>query len=236
MRQRALFLVLLTLLLTAALPASAQMRRSYGPEASSLRLRLGLFDPAADSRYWDDSFQVFTGSADDFQDVSLAFDYVWYFSSRSGLMLTLDHWEGDATQSYRDYVDAGGGEIRHATTVETSGFGVAWVYDLLDRPGPVVPYVGIGGGLLAWRLEEAGRFIDFAAADPEVFIDRFVDEGTTLMWYALAGVEVGLSPTWSVVLEARWRGADEELGGDFYDLGALDLSGTELTGGLAVSF
>ncbi len=237
MRQRLMVLLLITACSTVtALPANAQGRWGPGADSSSLRFRVGLFDPAADSSYWDGSLLDFTGSAGDFQDVAVGLDYVWRFSSRSGLMLTFDHWEGDTTQAYRDYVDGGGGDIRHTTTVETSGIGAAWVYHLVDRPAPVSPYLGVGGGLVSWRLEEAGRFIDFTTAQGEIFAARFVDEGTTLAWYALAGVEVGLSPTWSLLVEARWRSADDELSGDFAGLGTLDLSGTELTCGVSLNF
>ena len=64
----------------------------------------------------------------------------------------------------------------------------------------------------------------------------YLDSGSTLLWYLLAGVEVPIGDAWSLVFEGRWRNADDELEGDLAGLGTLDLGGTEISAGFSYRF
>jgi hypothetical protein len=97
----------------------------------------------------------------------------------------------------------------------------------------VRPYLGLGGGMYAWRLREAGDFIDFGLDPPEVFSAAFETDGVTFGFVGLLGLEVHLNPTLGFLLEGRWHWADDGLTGDFEGLGTLDLSAVEVTGGVA---
>ena len=50
------------------------------------------------------------------------------------------------------------------------------------------------------------------------------------------GIDVPLGSEIVLFAEARWDEAEDELSGDFADLGALDLSGREFSGGLSWRF
>jgi hypothetical protein len=54
--------------------------------------------------------------------------------------------------------------------------------------------------------------------------------------FGLAGVDLRLNDTWSLVGQARYRWAEDELGGNFAGFGTIDLSGFDYTVGAAFHF
>ena len=226
--------------LAAALPAEAQRYRHeryerYGNQ-QSVRLRLGLFTPEGDSDFFDQTAFDFTGEAQEFEDAVAGIDYVYQMQSNFGLMLSADYFEGQQDQSYRDFEDNHGNRISHTSTLEITPLTVGLVVRLAPERSPVVPYVGAGGGIYAWRYRESGDFIDFGGSTLPVFSDTLEDTGAVLGYYVMAGLEIPISPYFSVFGEGRWDKADDELGGDFDGLGTLDLSGRRVMGGLAWHF
>ena len=228
-----LFAIVLATLVVAA-PASAQHAYYGGDHA--VRFWIGLFEPDGGSQYWNDSFDAFTGDTTDFADTTVGGDVKLGLGGRASLLLGGSYYEGRTDQSYRDFVDRFGDDIRHQTTLEIGSATAAFVVDLTGRQSVIVPYVGVGGGFYAWRLQESGDFIDFLPADPEVFSTRFSDDGNTLGWFGLAGLEVPVGPRISVFAEGRWQRLKDDLGGDFEGSGNLDLSGTSIVGGASWRF
>ena len=229
--------VMIGLLVLSAGPSLAEAQGNWQPgDFGSLRFRLGLFEPSGSSEYWDDTFAVFTGSPGDLQDLSFGIDYLWRTSRHGGLMFGTGWYGGDATQAYRDYVDSDGFDIRHATSLDTWDLSAAYVWRFGAPGAAIVPYAGIGGGFLYWQLEEAGDFIDFSDPRQEIYFASYVASGWTWEALGLAGVEVPLGFRWSMLAEGRYRYADDELGGDFAGFGTLDLSGWELSAGIAWNF
>lgn len=226
----------LTLILVSQ-PARAQSPY-HGPGAPKnvLRFAVGLFSPNGDSAYWNDKELEFTGSAGDFDDISVGFDYLRLFNERFGLLVSSEFWEGSSDQSYLDYSDQNGAPIRHTTTVDVFSLNVGLIGYLGPASWPVIPYLGAGGGFYAWDLEESGDFINFAFEFPVVFTDTFSDDGYTFGTYAQAGLQVPLGGTWSLIAEGRWQWAEAELGGDFQGFGDLDLSGSEFRLGASWRF
>jgi len=221
-------------ILAVALPAAAQ---SYGPRTdNALRFRVGVFTPDAESAYWNDSFDVFTGNKDDFEDTAVGIDFRYGLTARSGLLFSADAYEGQQDQVYRDFVDEAGFDILHTTTLNVASVTAAYTLDFAGSRSAVVPYAGIGGGVYLWELEETGDFIDFAPLDPVIFATTFKDDGETWGWFWLAGVKFNVSPRWDLFVEGRWTHADDELSGDFEGLGNLDLSGRSITGGVSWKF
>jgi len=222
-------------LLALAAPAAAQ--RPYRSVADNeFRIRVGQFEPRGDSAYWDDKFDFFTGSVDQFDDITIGGDYVLALGRRSSLMFSGDVYEGEDDQSYLGFVDEFGSPIVHTTRLQIASLTAAYVVSLTGRDATIVPYVGVGGGVYDWELEERGDFIDFGVVPNEIFTDRFRDGNTTLGWFWLAGVELPVGPRWSVFAEGRWQRLDEELNGDFEGLGDLDLSGRSIFGGFSWRF
>ncbi|MGB5817395.1 MAG: hypothetical protein WBH85_16085 [Thermoanaerobaculia bacterium] len=205
-------------------------------ERNVLRFEVGYSRPSGSSNYWHDTFREFTGSTSDFGDTIFGIDYLRRFSPRISMVVSTSVYEGGTDQSYLDFVDNFGREIIHTTTLSTATFNVGLLWELLPRTAVVVPYVGFGGGYLAWELEESGDFIDFSVPFPEIFADNFVDDGGTFNWYSQFGLDFPLSRRWSIFTEGRWQGASADLGGDFQGLGTLDLSSWDVRVGGSWSF
>lgn len=222
-------------LVAVAAPAAAQ---SYPVVAdNSFRIRLGQFEPRGDSDYWNETFDVFTGGVDQFDDISFGGDFVLAIGRRSSIMFSGDIYEGEDSQAYIDFVDGFGSPIVHDTRLRIASATAAYVFSFTGREASVIPYVGVGGGVYDWELEESGDFIDFGVAPPEIFTASFNDGDTTLGYFYLAGVEIPVGPRWSVLVEGRWQRVDQDLSGDFEDLEAdLDLSGRHIYGGFAWTF
>jgi len=228
-------------LLVGATPGQARSRygdrgyERYGNQ-QSVRLRLGLFTPDGESDFFDDVAVDFTGEPKDLEDVVGGLDYVFDLQRNFGLMLSADYFQGKMDQSYRDFVDNRGNRITHTTTLDVTPLTAGVVIKLAPEGAPIVPYVGAGGGVYAWRYRESGDFIDFGVASRPVFSTTLEDTGAALGYYLQAGLDVPISPYFSFFAEGRWDRADDELGGDFADLGTLDLSGRRVMGGIAWKF
>ena len=236
MLQKALtFSSLTALVLLAATPADAQGR--YGRDReNALRIEAGRFQVDADSSYWNGSFEDFTGEADDFDGVSIGLDYSRDLTQFLQLQVGASVYEGEADQAYRDFVDNRDRPIEHLTTLSIASATVGLTARLAPKQSPVVPYLGVGGGLYAWNLEESGDFVDFGGVRPVIFSDTFEEDGEAFGWYWLAGIEVPVSSSLAFYAQGRWQDVDDDLEGDFGDLGKLDLSGRHLTAGLSWRF
>ena len=215
--------------LALLLPAPAEAE-------ASVRLRLGQLTLDGDSEYWDAKALDFTASVDDYEEIFAGGDFLWHVNSRMAVMTSIDHFDSDVVQEYRDFVDADGFSIEHTTTLEITPVTLGLVVELAPPGFPIRPYVGAGGGFYLWRLEEDGDFIDFTTNPPEVFGATFEDEGTPLGYYVLAGIEIPVGPYFGIVAEGRWDTADDTLEGDFAGLGDLDLSGRRVSAGISWSF
>lgn len=225
-------------LVVALAPAAseAQYRPHRPGDQGSIRVLLGQFSPDCDSQYWDDKFLDFTGSASDFEDWAVQMDYRHPLGQGSALLLGMSWYEGATSQAYRDYVDSGGRSIAHRTSLATWDVSAAWIYEFGQRRSAVTPYLGAGVGYLLWELEEVGDFINFGDPDLPIFRAGYGSRDGTWEILAVVGLDIRLGHAVSLVAQARWRDADDELGGDFVGFGKLDLSGIDYALGFAYSF
>ena len=219
--------------LTGVASAEAQWVRTTHP-TSQLRFRFGLFEPAGDSDGWDRVFEGFTGDPADLQDFVWGSDFILYTSPHTGILFGGSYYRGRTTSAYTDWETADGYDIRHTTTLEISDLNAAFVF--YPTGGPVRPYLGAGAGLLWYTLVDEGEFIDFGAPGQPVFWGWYGTQSSTFEAFALAGIDIPVSVTWSIIFEGRYRWAEDTLGDDFSGFGDLDLSGYELSGGFAFRF
>jgi hypothetical protein len=215
-----------------AAPAGAQ---HYAPE-NGLRIRAGLFTPEAGGEYFDGIFTDFTGNADDFEDATIGIEYVRTIGPMVDLLIGGSYFESQQAQAYRDFEDSEGLAIIHDTILEASNFELGLRLRLAPTHAPVVPYVGGGGTMVAYRLTERGDFIDFNPPPAEIFSDHFEAEGTAVGYFLMAGLDIPVGREFGFFVEGRWRDAKDDLGDDFDGLGELDLSGREITGGVTWRF
>ena len=230
--------ILLGLALVAGASAQEESTKKPGHYAgqSLFRVSLGSFSPDGESRYWEDKEFDFTGSTSEFDDLTGSADYLYFVSARVGLMLSFGGWEGQQTQSYREFVDPVGGEIAHLTTIDEAWLDFGVVFHFVPHRSPLMPYVGAGGSVVSWSRRELGDFIFFDTLPPSIFSDTFRARGDSFGYFFLLGLEVPVSDWVSLFAEGRWRSAEDELGGDFAGFGTLDLSGSSIGGGVSDSF
>lgn len=221
------------LLLLGALNTTAWAGR-HGMENPSFRLRLGLFTPSGNSEFWDDNEAIFTGDAGDFEDASFAAEFLWPRNDRVGVLFSVGAYEGSQRQSYRDYTDDLGNEVRHRTRFSVAPLTTAILVHLAPPDASVRPYVGAGAGFYWWEYRESGDFIDFDAE--EIFEGRYESDGVTTGFFLLAGLEIPVRPNWSIFAEARWTHAKDELNDDLEDFGKIDLGGREVSAGVSWKF
>ena len=214
---------------------SAEAQGNWRPgDFGSWRFFMGIFEPNADSQYWDEIFTDFTGSPADFEDLVFGTDYLWRTSRYGGVLFGVSFYEGRATQAYRDWESFDGSDVSHTTTLGLADLSAAYV--LRFGRSSVTPYVGAGGGLLWWRLREEGSFIDFSDDDLPIVFASYRADGTTWELFALAGLDFRLGHRWSFFFEGRYRRSEAELNKDFSGFGTIDLSGAQLAGGFGYNF
>jgi hypothetical protein len=239
------------ILLVSAMPAAAHPPgppRPAGPDRSGIQFRMGGFWLDADGGFWDDTEEVFTLDSDDFDGWMLGFTYLFSVNNHLDVGFNLDLYEETVRSGYRDWVDEFGYPILHDTQLSLVPMTADVRVNLMGRhrirPGgryivqPLV-YVGAGAGMVAWEYEEVGDFLDFSVTpDPEIFYDRFVDDGLALEAHVLAGVELPVGPSVNLLFETRYSLASDELGGDFSDLYErdIDLGGYSAYGGISFRF
>jgi len=235
MRRSTSLAVTVATIILAGFSSDASAQGNWQPgDFGAVRGYLGVFSPQGDSEYWNDTFDVFTGSPSNFEDVVFGVDYLWRTSRRSGLLFGTSFYSGATTQSYLDWVDGDGNDISHTTTLKLTDLTAAYIWRFGAHGAR--PYIGGGGGLLWWGLREEGYFIDFADPDLPVVFASYDAGGTTWELFALAGLDVPLGYRWSFFIEGRYRWSEAELDDDFSGFGTIDLSGLQLVGGLSWNF
>jgi hypothetical protein len=221
--------------------------RSPQPPESGFQIRFGAFMPSGDSDFWEDTEDVFTLDVSDFDDFMLGLTYVRPVSNEVEIGLNVDFYEETVRSEYRGFVDEDGFAILHDTELSL----IPLTADVRFIPGgryrirpggrkivkPVF-YLGAGVGLTFWEYEEYGDFLDFTFDPPEIFLDRFVDDGVAFEAHVLAGVEIPVSRMTNLLLETRYSASEDDLGGDFGGLPGtdLDLGGSSIYGGLSFRF
>jgi hypothetical protein len=235
MRRSTFLAVIVATITLAGFSVDAAAQGNWQPgDFGAVRGYIGIFSPQGDSQYWNDTFDVFTGSASSFEDVVFGVDYLWRTSRQSGLLFGSSFYSGAATQSYLDWIDGDGNDVSHTTTLDLTDLTAAYVWRFGARGAR--PYIGGGGGLLWWGLREEGYFIDFADPGLPIVFASYDAGGTTWELFALAGLDVPVGYRWSFFIEGRYRWAEAELDEDFSGFGTIDLTGLQLVGGFSWNF
>jgi opacity protein-like surface antigen len=111
---------------------------------------------------------------------------------------------------------------------------LAWI------PSRFSPYVGAGGGVMRYKFEQEGEFVDANSPNLDIFRDKLTSDDWTPTAHGLAGLDFSLTPHLGVTTEARYSWARGEMGNgldaDFLNFGRIDLSGWSATMGLHVRF
>ena len=210
----------------------------------SLRIWTGYDRAFADSPIFRFVTDTFTLSKSSFGAFAVGADIGFTVGRRVELVFT-SGWSGSrAASEYRHWMAADSSPIRQTTSLERvpialslkwypSGYGesighFAWL------PAGWAPFVGAGGGLMWYRFQQYGDFVN--TADSTIVTDAIASEAWTGELHAFAGMDVALGPRYLLTGRVQYTWAESHLGADFIGPNSLDLSGVSVTVGAGVRF
>lgn len=212
----------------------------FKPPSVTLGVRLGYAMPRAGSDLFDFTTDQLTLDRSDFNAPVIAGELGVRITERVDGTLYVGYAGGQTRSEFREWVDTDDRPIEQVTEfARTSLTGGAKVY-LMDRgrrigrfawvPTRWMPFVGASAGLVWYRFEQQGDFVDFETL--EIFAERFRSSGTAFTANVAAGLDVALSSRFLISSEARYGWGRGDLNADFVGFDALDLSGFQLTLGV----
>ena len=232
--------------------AGAELVRTAGPDFlfGKPRAVFGLrglwVNPRADSDFFSFLTEQLTLEKKDFRAQGFAFDLGLPVGSRINAIAGLEYNRASASSEDRAFIEADGSPIRQDTRLTQFNLTGSLELALVPRgraigqfawiTAPVVPYVGAGGGLLWYRFEQTGDFVD--SLDPElpIFSAQLRSDGWTANTHVFGGVDIKLTRRLLLNAEARYVWADATMGMDFVGFEPIDLSGLRIGGGIRLLF
>jgi hypothetical protein len=238
----------LTLALLLSLPGPVLGQNSpdfaIGQPRVSLGAHLGYSAISGGSDLFSDTRQLLTVGERDLDGPVFRAEATVRVTDRLDLALGLGHSRGEVFSEFRDWVDSDDLPIEQTTTFSRTPFTVGARLYLVDRgtsigrfawiPAPWAPYVAGGGGIMGYSFRQEGDWVDFSTQD--IFRDTLEAEGTAGLFYLAAGADFSLGPHVVLNGEARYHRGEGEVGRDFVGFDPIDLSGFQLTLGLAMRF
>jgi hypothetical protein len=185
----------------------------------------------------------FTLRKRDFDASSWGFQLSIRGSKRLDLALDVRFSRSEVGSESRPYVDLDDLPIEQTTTFIRVPITVSTKYYLRDRgravsqfawiPETWSPFVGVGGGVQWYQLEQAGDFVEEPSLD--VLSLTIESSGAVPTAHVFAGMEISISPRFLWTLEGRY-GFGRAKTGVAFGFDNLDLSGFQATIGLAARF
>lgn len=204
----------------------------------------GYAIPRVDSQIFAETQDQLTVKKSDFQSAAFGFDIAYRASERFEFSLGTGVSRSSTDSEFRDFVGVDNLPILQTTRLTMVPTVVSVKAYLRDRgrsvsrfvwiPEKWSPYIGVGGGILWYRFEQEGEFVDFNTL--EIFNDKFTSDGTTPTGHVFAGVDVSVSPRVVLTGEGRYAFASTDLGQAFSGFDKIDLAGFQARVGISVRF
>ena len=216
----------------------------FGRPRGSVGFRGNWLFARADSDWYAFVSDQLTLGQKDFNAPGFAVDVSLPISRRAETVIGFDFNQAKTESEYRDFVDNNRLPINQTTRLQTLGITGSLKLALLERglevsrlawvPRHVVPYVGAGGGVLHYDLEQFGDFVDFQ--DLSVFPSTFTSGGWSPTAHAFAGVDVLVLKRVYVTFDARYQWSRASLSSTWVDFEPIDLAGFKLAAGARLLF
>lgn len=237
----------LTPLLALPLPALSQQNDAdflFGRPVVSFTLYGGYALASADSEIFDFVRDQLTLEREDFHAPSIGFEAAYRVSERVDLAADFNWSKSSSRSEFRDWIGTDDLPIEQTTRLTRRPLTLNVKWYLRDRgrtvsrlawvPRSWSPYIGAGAGLVWYTFEQDGEFVDFETL--EIFRDNFRSEGAAPIVQLLGGVDVSISPRFTLRGDARYGWASDEMGRDFVDFDDIDLSGFQASVGISARF
>lgn len=234
-------------LFALAAPARAQGSGDgflLGAPVGSLSIRGGYDRAAAGSDIFSFATNQLTLSKNDFSSLNLAADLGIRITDRFDFTIGSAISHSNARSEDRKFIDNNDLPIEQSTrftrvplTASVKAYlaprgrsigRFAWV------PTRVSPYVGAGVGLMWYKFNQEGDFVDYKTLD--VFTHNYESSRWGKEAHALAGIDYSLTPHVALTTEARYTRSHSTLSSDFSGFRPIDLSGASATAGVSVRF
>ena len=181
-----------------------------------------------------------------FRQKGVAFDIGLPVRPRIDALVGLEYASTNTSSEDREFIEDDGNPIEQRTSLTQFNLTGSFELALLPRgrsvgqfvwiSAPVTPYVGGGAGLLWYRLEQTGDFVD--ALDPglTIFTAQLFSEGWALNSHVFMGADIKVSQHIFLTGEARYMWASAPMNLDYTGFEPIDLSGLRVSGGIQVVF
>lgn len=221
----------------------------FRPSAGSLTVHGGLAAPLATGGVFKLATTDLTLARSDFQAAQWGLDLAFSLGARGELVFGLERSSSRTPSESRDFVEEVNGvdvPIRQTTTLQRTPLMVSYRYHLADRgrrigsvawvPARFVPFVSGGIGVMKYRFEQTGDFVDRQTLN--IFYDRLTSTAWTKVLLGGAGAQYSLNERYHLTGELRYlhaNGSGDMPNGDFSGYN-VNLSGFSTLLGLSVRF
>ncbi len=184
----------------------------------------------------------FTLSRGDFSSATLGTNVAISVSGANDIVFDVGYTNVARRSEFRDWVDQNLQPIEQTTRLWRVPITVSVKHYLSPRgraigrfawiPAARSPYVGIGAGIMQYKLDQVGDFVDFQTRN--VLPDELVSTAWTPVLHAFAGLDVSVNGHLVLTGEARYAWARGPMGRDYVGFNRIDLSGVSVTAGLSI--
>ncbi len=216
----------------------------FSSPSTTLGIRAGYAFNRAEGEIFNFLTDELTLQPSDFNAGIIAFDFGLRLSDQVDLVLGLEYSRTSKVSEYRDFVDQDDIPIVQETGLTQVPLTLSLKWYLGSRgqrvgqyawvPNTIVPYIGAGGGFTWYELKQAGEFVDFR--DFAIFEDTFTSDGFTAAAHAFAGLDIKLTPSIGLTIDARYHWASADLKDSFVGFAPINLNGLHATAGVAFKF
>lgn len=216
----------------------------FSEPRATLTLRGGFDHANAHSGLFSFTTNQLTLDRSDFSSPTIGTDLAIRLNSRLELVGGLTFSQTSKASAFRHFEDNNNLPIEQKTTFTRVPVMLSLKAYLLPSgrtigsfawiPARIAPYVGAGGGVMWYRFDQRGDFIDFNTSS--VFNDNFASSGWAPAAHVMTGFDISLNPRFVLTADGRYTYAKATLGSDFANFDKIDLSGFAVTAGIAVRF
>jgi len=219
----------------------------FNQPVGSFTLRGGYALATAGSDVFADATSQLTLDKRDFSSLTYGGDFAYSIKPRIDLVFDGSVSSTSKQSEFRDFIDNNDQPIEQSTKYRRVPLTFGMRYYLMDRgrsvgqfayiPSRYAPYVGIGAGVMYYRFQQEGDFVDFQTDNMEIFPAKLASSGWTPMAHGSAGLDYNVGPWLALTGEARYQWARAELDRDVFEgYEKIDLSGVTGTVGFKVRF
>lgn len=217
---------------------------TFGAPRTAITVYGGFAAPRASSDLWQFSMQELTLGKSDFRSGTVGGDIAVRLTDRFDVVLGISSGTSTSRSEFRDWVDNNDQPIEQVTTFRRVPVTASVRYYPMSRgqrvgsiawiPTRFVPFASVGAGIMKYRFDQVGDFIDYGTLD--VFSDRYESSGRSALVQGSVGASYGLNNHLQLTGELRYLSARGRLSGDFEGFKPLDLSGASSSVGLTLRF